>query len=157
MNIEVEPYICFEVSGQSCAFKAESVSEILPLPQLSQPPGMSSSILGLLDLGENSIPIIKLDQLLGLPETKVGLYFHVIMMREMAGSENITVGFLVDRVSHFMSVEKTAVKKVQENGFINRCVVAEISTPGARAFVLSPSLLLSQRKILEAPVLTRGA
>src|ERR1700694_4086610 len=84
----------FHSSGLGCAFPLEAVLEIVPIAQLSIPPGMPSMLAGFLDRSGTAIPILLLDRLFNLPEQPRALHTPLIILR---GVDN-PIGFLVGAV-----------------------------------------------------------
>lgn len=119
-------YLLFELAGLACALACEHVREILPLPALGQPPARPPVIEGVIALGGQAIPLLRLDRLLGLPQSAFSAYQHVLLMR---GREP-PFALLVDRVTEIARIAETRVLRLDEEDSYNGCVTAEIRIDG---------------------------
>ncbi len=98
-------YLLLDVAGTPCALPRSAVAEILPLPELHNPPAAGGWLSGFLNLGGSPIPVVDLAALLGLrpPVAEPGLYAHLVLTR------GETLAYLVDRVADLVTVPEAAM------------------------------------------------
>src|SRR5258708_2578808 len=101
MRTNVRRYVIFHVALQAYGLPLDAVREILPLAQLSQPPGMPSLLAGFLNLEGIAVPVVRLSRLFELPEQTPGLYAPLLIVR----AADLTVALLVDSISEIASID----------------------------------------------------
>ena len=138
--------LVFHSSGLGCAFPLEAVLEIVPIAQLSTPPGLPSMLAGFLDRSGIAIPIVLLDRLFNLPEQPRGLNTPFIILR---GIES-PVGFLVGAVRQIVSATAASFLPLPEKHVFHDCATATVEVDGDVFHVLSPEriLLENERRLL---------
>src|SRR5580658_4593650 len=129
--------LIFNSSGLDCAFPLESVREIVPMAQLSSPPGLPSGLAGFLDLRGTAIPIVRLDRLFDLPEQQPGLHTPMIILRGVTGP----IGILVDSVRGIAPASASRLLDIPEDSTFRGCATAVLQLDGDRIHVLSPAAL----------------
>ncbi|KNY22322.1 chemotaxis protein CheW [Methylobacterium sp. ARG-1] len=146
-------YLLLDVAGTPCALPRAAVSEILPLPDLHNPPATGGWLAGFLNLGGAPIPVIDLAPLLGLrpAATRPGLYAHLVLTRDDA------VAYLVDRAADLVIVPEDAIRPAEEAGTLNGCVAAELVIGDRLVHALSPESLLTAQERERVVALTRAA
>jgi purine-binding chemotaxis protein CheW len=130
--------LIFHASGLDCAFPLEAVREIVPMAQLSSPPGLPSGLLGFLDLRGTAIPIVRLDRLFDLAEQKPGLHTPMIILRGVLGA----IGILVDSVRGILPAPIARLVDLPEDGTFQGCATAGLQLDGELIYLLSPVALL---------------
>ena len=128
----------FNISGLGCAFALEAVREIVPMAQLSSPPGLPSGLAGFLNLRATAIPIIRLDRLFGLPEQLPGLYTPLIVLHGVLGP----IGLLVDSVRGIVSMASTLLLDIPPDRTFLGCATATLQVGEDLIHLLSPAALL---------------
>jgi purine-binding chemotaxis protein CheW len=115
--------------------------------QLARPPALPLPLEGILNLGGRSVPVLRLDRLLQLPEQLLGLYSMLIVLKGIPGGR---IALLVDRVSEVLAVPASALLPVGDDHSFNGCVEAVTSVRGEMINLLSPTriLLTKERQIL---------
>ena len=73
--------IAFALGEQVYALPLEAVREILPMAQLSRPPGMPSLLDGFLNLGGTSVAVVNLGRLFGSPNPPWQLHSPLLVLR----------------------------------------------------------------------------
>jgi purine-binding chemotaxis protein CheW len=138
--------LVFHSSGLGCALPVEAVLEIVPIAQLSTPPGLPSMLAGFLDRRGTAIPIVLLDRLFNLPEQPRGLNTPFIILRG-AGSP---VGFLVGAVRQIVSTTAASFLPLPEKHLFHDCATATVEVDGEAFYLLSPEriLLEHERRLL---------
>ena len=134
--------VVFQVAGESFALALTCVQEIVPMAQLSRPPGLPRILEGLLNLSGTAVPVLRLDRLLDLSEARPGLYSTLLVLR--AGHSPHAL--LVDKVSEIVSVSTKSLLPVREGQSFNGCAEAELSANGRVIHTLSPERLLLEQE-----------
>src|SRR5258708_4946310 len=109
--------LVFHLSGIDCAFPLEGVQEIVPMAQLSSPPGLPSLLAGFLNLRGTAIPILRMDRLFDLTEQPPGLYTPIIILR--VGER--PMGILVGGVRQIASVTPSSFVSLPATQIFNDC------------------------------------
>ena len=139
----------FQLGGQLCALPADAVAEVVPLPALSRPPGLPDLLEGLLNLGGQTVPVVRLDRLLGLPPLTPGLYTPLLILRPGP------LALLVETVRGLVSVPAAEVRPGPAGHSCNDCLEGELTLAGVPsappvALLCPERLLLAQeRRCLE--------
>ncbi|GJE34933.1 chemotaxis protein CheW [Methylobacterium oxalidis] len=146
-------YLLLDVAGQTCALPREAVREVLPLPDLFQPPTGGSWLAGFLNLGGAPVPVIDLARLFSLRagRSEPGPYAHLVLVAEGARA------LLVDRASDLVSVPPEAVRPVEPGQTLNGCVAAEVTVRGRLVHALSLARILTQEESGRLDALARAA
>src|SRR5271154_2571800 len=130
--------LIFNSSGFDCAFPLDAVREIVPMAQLSSPPGMPTGLAGFLDLRGTAIPIVRLDRLLDLAEQRAGLHTPMIVLRGVLGP----IGILVDSVRGIVPVTSVQMLDIPEDRTFQGCATAAIELDGNVIHLLSAVAVL---------------
>ena len=146
-------YLLLDVAGTPCALPRSAVAEILPLPELHNPPAAGGWLSGFLNLGGSPIPVVDLAALLGLrpPVAEPGLYAHLVLTR------GETLAYLVDRVADLVTVPEAAIRPAEEAGTLNGCVAAELVLGDRLVHALAPERLLTMQERSRVEALARAA
>lgn len=134
--------LVFELDGSSFAIPLAAVREILPLPLLSNPPGLPSLLAGFLNLGGQAIPVLNLKRLFGGPDSGSGPYSHIVVLRETSAS----LGLLVDRSAGTVALSPESLMPVSHGQSLNDCVEAGARIGNQTAHVLSVERLLLKQE-----------
>jgi purine-binding chemotaxis protein CheW len=146
-------YLLLDVAGTACALPRGAVAEVLPLPDLHNPPTASGWLAGFLNLGGVPVPVIDLAALLGLRPVAAapGLYAHLVLMQAEA------VAYLVDRASDLVTVPEAAIRPTGEADTLNGCVAAELVLGERLVHALAPERLLTAQERIRIEALARVA
>ncbi|MDP4004876.1 chemotaxis protein CheW [Methylobacterium sp. NEAU K] len=146
-------YLLLDVAGTPCALPRAAVAEILPLPDLHNPPATGGWLAGFLNLGGAPVPVIDLATLLGLrpAASEPGLYAHLVLTRGEA------TAYLVDRVADLVSVPEAAIRPAEEAGTLNGCVAAEIVIGDRLVHALATESLLTAKERARVAALAQAA
>jgi purine-binding chemotaxis protein CheW len=138
----------FHLGDEVLAVEASAVQEITLMARLSRPSGVPALIAGFLNLAQRPIPILRLDRLLRVPESKLGLYTQILVLREAAGAP---VGWIVDRVAQIIPVRLEDVLPVPENHCFRDCATGVITRNDTSISILAPErvLLEQERRCIE--------
>jgi purine-binding chemotaxis protein CheW len=135
--------LIFNSSGLGCAFPLDTVREIVPMAQLSSPPGLPSGLAGFLDLRGTAVPIVRLDRLFDLPEQQPGLHTPMIVLRGVLGP----IGILVNSVRGIVQVPSTQLLNIPEDRTFQSCATGGMRLAGDLIHVLSPAALLQANEV----------
>jgi len=134
--------LVFHSSSQECAFPLNDVQEVVPMAQLSSPPGLPSLLAGFLDLSGTAIPILRLEKLFNLPEQPAGLHTPLIILR----GGGIPCGFLVGGVRRIARAKASSFLRLPENQVFHDCATAAVEIDGKTVHVLSPARILIENE-----------
>ncbi len=139
-------YLQFCVAGEEHAVGLEHVREIVPMAQLSRPPGLPTVAEGFLNLGGTAVCVLRLDRVLGLGDARPGMYSAIMILRAGEGS----AGWLVESVHRIINGGPEELHPIPPERSFNGCATAELSVAGGTAHVLAPDrvLLETEKKIL---------
>jgi purine-binding chemotaxis protein CheW len=145
-NENPQSLLVFHTSGLGCAFPVEAVLEIVPIAQLSTPPGLPSILAGFLDRSGTAIPIVLLDRLFNLPEQPRGLNTPFIILRGI----DSPIGFLVGAVRKIVSTTAASFLPLPQKHLFQDCAIATVEVDGDMFHLLSPEriLLKHERRLL---------
>jgi chemotaxis signal transduction protein len=145
--------LIFQVAGQFCALRIESVREIVPMAELVRLPGQPSVLEGFLNLHGAPVAVLRLDRLFDLPAAQLSLYTPLIILK---GQRNSTA-LLVDRVDEIASAPAGAFLPAAENSCFNDCSPAQVVLDGRTIHLLSSEhLLLEKERRAVAELQTRA-
>jgi len=135
--MDLRTLVTIRCGERLCALDRAAVREVAPVPELSHPPSLPSSVEGLMNLAGEAIVVVDLARLLNvMPDPQIDpLYRHVIVLDE---GENLTA-LLVDRVEDVCRIEDDAVTFADDNTSVNDCVIGQVDISGATAHLLDVS------------------
>jgi purine-binding chemotaxis protein CheW len=113
------------------------------MAHLARPPGLPSSLAGILNLAGHAVPVLRLDRLLQLPEMLPGLYSMLILLK---GTSDCRTAMLVDRVTEILSIPESALLPVGSKDSFNACAEAEVSVNDRVIHLLSLARILLQQE-----------
>ena len=125
------------------ALPLESVERIVPMAQLTCPPGLPSPLEGILNLGATAVPVLRLDRLLGLPVQDAGLYSMLIILK---GSIGVRFALLVERISEVLSLCCGDFLPLDREDSFNACAEASFPLRGETVPLLSPQRILMEKE-----------
>jgi purine-binding chemotaxis protein CheW len=137
-RVPTQALLLFHFSGLDCAFPLDSVREIVPMAQLSVPPGLPSGIAGFLNLRGTAVPIVRLDRLFDLPEQQPGLHTPMIVLHGSPGP----TGILVNDVCSIVQVPAEQLVDIPGDRTFQGCATGALRLDGEVIHVLSPAALL---------------
>jgi purine-binding chemotaxis protein CheW len=139
-----DPFLVFRLPGHACAVSLILVQEVVPMAELSRPPGLPPVVEGFLNLGGSAVPVLRPDRLLGLPEVAVGLYTPLIVLRQGRGS----LALLVETVEVIgPATERLPLPTGAEGGYsFNDCAEGQVVVGKKNAVVLSVERLLLEKE-----------
>jgi len=131
-------HVVFSVSGRVLALPAAAVRRFLPLPRLDIPPTAPPVVAGVFRYQGQTVPVLRLDILLGLAPTSPGLYAPLLLIER----DGRPLALLGDRV---LDIVPAITSHLPENGLsFNGCAVGEFPFGTDSATVLEPERLLTE-------------
>lgn len=131
-------YVVFGLSGHCLALPAAVVTRFLAVPALERPPTSPPAVAGVFRWQRRVVPVLRLDRLLALPESPIGLYATLLVLEHAGGP----LAFAADRV-HGLTTTADA-QAITEGLSLGGCAMAVIPYDGRSATVLAPQRLLSR-------------
>ncbi|CAK0777106.1 putative Chemotaxis signal transduction protein [Gammaproteobacteria bacterium] len=125
--------LIFDVADATFALSLDLVREVLPLPALSQPPGLPSLIEGFFNLRGQAVAVLRLDRILGREGSKPSFYAPIILLQARGG----LLTLLVDRVRGIVEVNPTTLRAIPDRDTFNGCITAEFSADGTSVLLLA--------------------
>jgi purine-binding chemotaxis protein CheW len=134
--------VVFHIAGQAYGLPLADLREVVPMAELSRPPGLPLLLAGLLNLGGTAVPVLRLDRLFGLPEITPGLYTPLLLLR----GGDPPLALLVERVSRIASLPPEAVLPVPAHQAFNDCAEGVTTLDGHVVVLLSAERLLLEKE-----------
>ena len=135
-------YLTFRLSGVRFGVDLTAVREVAPYCLLSRPPSRPPFVEGLLNLRGSAVPVLRLELLLALPESRPGLSSLLVVLRDAEQS----VALLADEVSSIREVSLAEQLPAPEGATFNGCVEATAADGDETLHLLSPERLLVLRE-----------
>lgn len=131
--------LIFELSDRLAAFRLQDVYRITPMAALACPPGLPTTLEGVLDLAGVAVPVLRMDRLFQLSPQRVGLYSMLLILKTPAESR---VALLVDRVDEICSIPESALIPIAKDDSFHGCSEATVVIRENMVHILSPARLL---------------
>ena len=143
-NTDISGIITFRLCGLCFGLPVSSVREVVPVAWLDRPPHMPSLVQGVLNLGGQAVPVLRLDKLLGLGDGRYGMDASILVMRE---SER-PLGLLVEHVDGVRAADQFTVMGLSDKSSFNGCLSDQLEQGGTVMQLLSwrNILLVEERR-----------
>jgi purine-binding chemotaxis protein CheW len=142
---EVSSMVLFRLVGQAFGLPVHMVREVVPMAWLDHPPGLSSLVEGVLNLGGQAVPVLRLDRLLGLEEREYGLESSILIMKAPAGESSL--GLLVEHLDGVRQIGDFSPLGLPAGQSFNDCLAEMMACDGQPVSVLDwGRILLEQEK-----------
>jgi purine-binding chemotaxis protein CheW len=135
--------LVFAVGQQLAALPLENVDRIAPMAQLACPPGLPSTLEGILNLAGTAVPVLRLDRLLRLPVQETGLYSMLIVLKGLGTGP---LALLVERTTEVRSVSSGELLPLDRAHSFNACAEASFILRGQTVPLLSPGRILLEKE-----------
>lgn len=141
--------ITFRLCGQSFGLPVGTVREVVPIAWLDRPPHMPSMVQGVLNLGGQAVPVLRLDKLLGLQDATYGLDASILIMRDDQTTGR-PLGLLVEHVDGVRSPDDFTTLGFADRQSFNACLADQLERDGKVIQLLSwrNILLVEERRRL---------
>lgn len=132
--------VIFRCGDRRCALERASVGEVAPVPELTQPPGMSANIAGFFSLAGDALPVVDAAALFGVASDPNidPIYRHILIV----GSGDERLGLLVDRVEDVRRIDLSTMVATPDEYTLNDCVAGEVTINDAPVAILIPDRIL---------------
>jgi purine-binding chemotaxis protein CheW len=114
--MEENQFLTFLSGTETFAVDIHSVKEIKECTQITTIPLMPSSVLGVINLRGNVVPIIDLQIRVGREKSKISKRTCIIIVEVSYTDEKMDVGLLVDAVSEVIDIPLTDIEKAPSFG-----------------------------------------
>ncbi len=116
MSNQETQYLTFKSSGELFGIEILQVKEIKSYSQPTSIPMMPKSVLGVINLRGNVVPIVDLNLRLGREKTKITKRTCIIILELEKESEKIPIGLLVDSVNEVVEISLSQIEKTPSFG-----------------------------------------
>jgi purine-binding chemotaxis protein CheW len=142
---QVTGIVVFRLAGQAFGLPVHLVREVVPMAWLDHPPGLSAMVEGVLNLGGQAVPVLRLDRLLGLEERGCGLESSILIMK--AASVETPLGLLVEHLDGVRQISDFSPMGLPAGQSFNDCLAEIMACDGQPVSVLDwGRILLEQEK-----------
>ena len=132
----------FEVGSHTLGLRLQSISEVVPMAELSRPPSMPAIIEGFLNLRGTSIPVLKTADVLGLPQHTLELHTPLLIVR----AAQVPLALLVKRVVGIVSIAADSLESRERSDSFNGCVEGLLTIAGNAVHLLAVDRLLLEKE-----------
>jgi len=133
--------LIFRVSHCRCCLPTSQVQEVTPMALLSQPPGLPPVLAGILNLGGQGVPVVRLDHLFGLPTSPVDLGTALVVLR---GAPSLAL--MVDEVVNVREIPLDSDMALASGTTLNDCATGAWDDGYGLVHILSASHLLIEEE-----------
>lgn len=142
-NSDLLGIITFQLCGQAFGLPVSAVREVVPVAWLDRPPHMPSLVQGVLNLGGQAVPVLRLDKLLGLGDGRYGMDASILVMRD----SDRPLGLLVEHVDGVRSADDYTAMGLSDKGSFNGCLSDHLERDGGVVQLLSwRNILLAEER-----------
>lgn len=134
--------ITFRLSGRLFALPLGVVREVALFCALERPPSCPPVLEGLLNLGGEAVPVLRLDRLLKLAEMTPGVGSRLLLARDPKG----LIALLVDEVLGMEEPEANQILPVAAADTFNGCIAAQLQRGTETFSLLNLERLLVRRE-----------
>lgn len=153
LHSKLHGVVSFRLDRMVLALPVETLREVVPIARLHHPPELPTFVHGILNLGGEALPVLRLDRLLGVPECEYGLDASILVMRGEP-----PLGLLVSHVDAVRAVQPQDVLDVPSEQSLNGCITALLAGPGGDSHLLSwETLILAEERLRIAEFAERAA
>lgn len=112
-----QSYVVFRLGGEGYALEVLRVQEVLDVLAITEVPGASPCLLGVINLRGHVVPVYDLRLPFGLPiDPKPARAPSVLIVENEAGNDSDVTGLLVDRVSDVLEFAPEQVQPSPQLG-----------------------------------------
>jgi purine-binding chemotaxis protein CheW len=112
-----QSYVVFRLGGEAYALEVLRVQEVLDVLAITEVPGGSRSLLGVINLRGHVVPVYDLRIPFGLPvDPKPARAPSVLIVEAEEGNDSEVTGLLVDRVSDVLEFSPEQVQSAPQLG-----------------------------------------
>ncbi|WP_068437756.1 chemotaxis protein CheW [Magnetospirillum sp. XM-1] len=142
---DVSGIVMFRLAGQGFGLPVDDVREVVPLAWLDRPPHLPAMIEGILNLGGQAVPVLRLDRLLGVEGSHYGMDASILIMRPRPGGG--VLGLLVEHVDGVREFGDFTAMDLPPGQSFNDCLAEVVERDGRSMNLLAwDRILLSQEQ-----------
>lgn len=105
--------VCFSVYGQDYALPITVIRAIIAIPdKIVAMPKAPASVLGIISLHDNLLPVFHLNALLGLPQEATNSHSRIVVVAVTLNGQSQIAGLVVDKVSEVLQVGEDSLRPV---------------------------------------------
>ncbi len=105
--------VSFSVANQEYSFDIGATKEIIRLPEsINSVPQAPSHVIGMVNLRDHVLPLVKLRTMFGLPETPLSEMNRIVVLTLRQGVRLSMVGVVVDEVREVLRIRRDQVEDV---------------------------------------------
>jgi len=133
--------LIFRVSHCRCCLPTTQVQEVTPMALLSRPPGLPPVLAGVLNLGGQGVPVVRLDHLFGLPPSPIDLGTALVVLR---GAPSLAL--MVDEVINVREIPPDSGMDLSSGTTLNDCATGAWDDGRGLVHILSAGRLLIEEE-----------
>jgi purine-binding chemotaxis protein CheW len=142
-NINFGRHVLIRVAEQTYALPIEAVEEVLAWAALTDLPNAPFFMAGVLDVAGQSVSVLSLNRLFGLPRNDPGPYTPLVLLR----TSSPRLALEVDEVIRIVDLPASESTPISDDLSLNGCATASARVDDRTVLVLSPQkLLLDQER-----------
>ncbi|WP_143870840.1 chemotaxis protein CheW [Catenovulum sediminis] len=105
--------VSFSVAGQEYSFSIDATQEIIRLPsKINSVPKAPPHVLGMIDLRNRVLPLVKLRTMFNLPENELSEMNRIVVLTLRRGRQVSMVGVVVDEVKEVLRIQQEQIEAV---------------------------------------------
>lgn len=119
-------YLTFKMGKEYYATKVDHVNSIMESPDnITRLPDMQNSVLGIINLRGQALPVVDLPDNLGITKTSTKGNNFILVMDVVIEKEKVALGIQVDEVEEVIEIRDNEIKTppkismTKDNGFIS--------------------------------------
>lgn len=103
-------YVTFDISGQTFGVEVSFVREILDKIDISRVPHNNPDICGIIDIRDESVPVMDIGCRLGMQNLELGPETRIIVFEARTGTRAKPIGVLADRVRDVTQIQAASIE-----------------------------------------------
>ncbi|BAE50766.1 chemotaxis protein CheW [Paramagnetospirillum magneticum] len=142
---DISGVVVFRLAGGDFGLPVETVREVVPVAWLDHPPHLSAMVEGVLNLGGQAVPVLRLARLLGIEGGQYGLDASILVMRPR--QDEGMLGLLVEHVDGVRDMGEFSIMGLAARQSFNDCLVDVLGRDGRVVNLLAwDRILLEQER-----------
>ncbi|MBN1969041.1 MAG: chemotaxis protein CheW [Candidatus Delongbacteria bacterium] len=104
-TIEKKQYFTFVLKNELFCIEVLPIKEIIEYINITRVPMMQTFVKGITNVRGNVIPVIDLNERLGLGRTEIGKKTCIVIVETIKNGQNYDMGILIDSINQVMEME----------------------------------------------------
>lgn len=113
-SAQPKTFVTFDISGQTFGVEVSFVREILDHIEIARVPNTRPEINGIIDIRNESVPIMDIGSQLGMHHLETGTETRIIIFEIRTDDEARPIGILADRVRDVTQIPATEIEAPPE-------------------------------------------